>query len=349
MHGCLTVTASAKSNGCHAQPIRQQPVCIRAAQPRRCYDDAASIPGCLEGNHQEFVQTSVYRDMQLILIVFMTVAALVLLALLAIHIGFHPPRRVETGSPADFGMAYRETTINTSGGKRLFAWWLPAAAPSPAIILLHGWGANAELMLPLAVPFHRAGLNVLLLDARNHGRSDAALFSSLPRFAQDAGEAINWVRTQASVACGSIVLLGHSVGGGAVLFEASRRNDISAVVSIAAFAHPEWTMRRYLTRFRMPELFVCWILRYIEWIIGHRYEEIAPLHTACRVTCPVLLVHGTADKTVPLTDALIILNSCRGRPVELLAIENADHDSVDKVEEHGDQLVDFLARTGIVD
>jgi pimeloyl-ACP methyl ester carboxylesterase len=40
-------------------------------------------------------------------------------------------------------------------------------------------------MLPIAAPLRRAGLNVLRVDARNHGGSDSDTFSSLPRFAED--------------------------------------------------------------------------------------------------------------------------------------------------------------------
>lgn len=268
--------------------------------------------------------------------------------LLAVHLGFRAPRRIETGSPADFGLPYQEPSIRTRTGKTLFAWWLPTATPAPTIILLHGWGGNAELMLPLAQPLHAAGLNVLLLDARNHGRSDSASFSSLPRFAEDVAEAIDWVRRQGKGQTDHIVLLGHSVGGGAVLFEASRRRDIAAVISIAAFAHPEWMMRRYLGQFRTPELFTVAILRYIEWVIGHHYDEIAPLYTACRITCPVLLIHGTADETVPVTDALAIRNNCPKESVELLLIENADHESVQMIEQHASQLVSFLTRVGVL-
>jgi len=267
---------------------------------------------------------------------------------IAIHLGFGAPRRIEKGSPADYGLPYRELGIRTSRGKNLFAWWLPAVTPAQTIILLHGWGGNAELMLPLALPLHHAGLNVLLLDARNHGRSDSASFSSLPRFAEDVAEAIGWVKTQCKDQPDGIALLGHSVGAGAVLFEASRRHDISAVISVAAFAHPEWMMRRYLDRFRIPELFKVWVLRYVEWIIGHRYEEIAPMNTTCRVKCPVLLVHGKADQTVPVTDALAIRNNCSAKSIELLLIENADHESVEKIEGHGDQLIVFLMRIGVV-
>jgi len=107
-------------------------------------------------------------------------------------------------------------------------------------------------------------------------------------------------------------------------------------------------MRRYLGRFRVPELFTAWILRYVEWIIGHRYDEIAPIHTACRIKCPVLLVHGTADETVPVTDALAIRKHCNKTSLELLLIENADHESVDLIEEHASQLVSFLTRVGVL-
>jgi len=270
----------------------------------------------------------------------------------AIHIGFRAPRLIEQGSPADFGISFRDIDISTKRGKRLFAWWLPATVPNqimaPTIILMHGWGSNAELMLPLAVPLHRAGMNVLLLDARNHGRSDADNFSSMPRFAEDVAEAIDWIRREGTLQNDQIVLLGHSVGAAAVLLEASRRHDIDAVISLAAFAHPEWMMRRYLGRLPLPKLFVDGILRYVERIIGHRYEAIAPMHTACLVRCPVLLVHGTADVTVPMSDALAIRDQCNKDSVELLLIEGADHESVDKIEMHAAQLIEFLVRSEVM-
>ena len=274
---------------------------------------------------------------------------IIIAAILAmVHIGFRAPRRIQRNSPADYGLAYEETRIRTAAGKQLFAWWVPVAEPAPSLIILHGWGGNAGLMLPLAVPIHQAGLNVLLLDARNHGFSDSAGFSSLPRFAEDAGAAADWVKAHSRDPGKRVALLGHSVGAGAVLLEASRRDDIAAVISIAAFAHPEWMMRRYLARFRIPGFGISWILRYVEWVIGYRYTEIAPMNTACRVQCPILLVHGTADETVPVTDARAIRDHCPGGKPELLLIEGGRHDSVEEVEHHADRLVAFLKQTGIM-
>ena len=278
----------------------------------------------------------------------LTTATVVAIVLLAIHLGFRAPRRVERGSPADLGLTYEEVSIPTVDGKRLFAWWLPGANDAaPTVVLMHGWGGNAELMLPLAKPLHAAGLNVLLPDARNHGRSDSTSFSSMPRFAEDVGAAITWLHTR-TVPPPAIVLLGHSVGAAAVLLEAARRHDIAAVISIAAFAHPDWMMRRQLTRLRLPGPLIDAVLRYVEWVIGHRYDDIAPLNTVRRVDCPVLLVHGKADDTVPATDALAIRGNPGSDQVELLLLDGAGHNSVDLIERHADRLLTFLQRAGVV-
>ncbi|MCW8905579.1 alpha/beta hydrolase [Sedimenticola sp.] len=276
----------------------------------------------------------------------LTLALLASLFLAALHLGFRAPRMRERGTPADLGLAYEAVRIPTASGKQLFAWWLPVSAADTSIIILHGWGGNAELMLPMAQPFQQAGINVLLIDARNHGNSDADTFSSLPRFAEDLDHAIDWLRQKHPVHSRRLALLGHSVGAGAALLSASRKRDITAVISISAFAHPEWMMKRYLQRFHLPDLVVGLVLSYVQWIIGHRFSDIAPLSTVCRIDCPILLVHGRADTTVPVEDARAIAAGCPESNITLLEIDEAEHDSVDKIEQHGFALVSFLQQQG---
>lgn len=267
---------------------------------------------------------------------------LLLAAVLALlHLMFHAPQIPEHGSPRDLGLDYREVRIPTVRGRQLFGWWLPIDPKAPSVVIVHGWGGNAEMMLPLAPPFHSAGMNVLLFDARSHGRSDRDTFASLPRFAEDASRAADWVRTQTPG--GRIVLLGHSVGAGAVLYATSLRSDIAAVISIAAFAHPRWMMQRHLRRLHIPGPVSAWILRYVQWLIGHSYDEIAPIHTICHVRCPVLLVHGERDRTVPVSDARTIKAACARASVELFIVPGAGHDSAIKVQDYGDRLIAFLA------
>jgi pimeloyl-ACP methyl ester carboxylesterase len=189
---------------------------------------------------------------------------------------------------------------------------------------------------------------VLLLDARNHGRSDAAVFTSLPRFAEDVGHAVDWLKRQFPKNSRKIALLGHSVGAGAVLFETSRRDDIAVVISISAFAHPRWMMQRFLNRWYLPAPLAAGIIRYVQWVIQHPYDEIAPIRTLCHINCPVLLVHGKEDDTVPITDAREMIRRCHRDNIQLLEVDEAGHDSVERIEEQSDALVGFLHKAGFM-
>ncbi len=259
-----------------------------------------------------------------------------------IHLGFRAARLREMGTPADHCLAFESVRIPTVRRRSLFGWLLPAPGAVRTVVVLHGWGSNAEQMLPIAAPLRRAGLNVLLCDARNHGNSDSDTFSSLPRFAEDLGKAIDWLKRHHPRRAGRIAVLGHSVGAGAALLEASRNPDISAVISIAAFADPTRVTERYLRHLHLPRPVTGLVIRYVEWLIGYRFETIAPLNTVRQIACPVLLVHGKDDRTVPVDDARRILASGQNACVRLLEIDDAGHDSTDQVEQHAAELLRFL-------
>lgn len=270
----------------------------------------------------------------------------------AMHLGFKAPRILYEDDPAKHQMNFESVKIPTKRGHSLFAWHLLASdKPSAAtVIIMHGWGSNREMMLPLAEPFYQSGMNCLLLDARNHGLSPDDGISSLPQFAQDTEAAINWLKALDPANTGSLALLGHSVGAGAVLLAASKRNDIDAVISLSSFAHPLWLMQRhlqrpqkslYLLRFLAPL-----VMAYTQWMIGHRFEDIAPMNALCSIKCPVLLVHGTKDKIIPLNDMHAIANNCPGKTPEILIINGAGHESIEKVKQHDKDLLDFLKRCG---
>lgn len=226
----------------------------------------------------------------------------------ALHRGLTPPARPQ-GTPAAWGLAGRAVRIPTPRGG-LFAWHapVPGPGPHPAAVLLHGWGGQADDLVPAASHLQARGFTVLLLEARNHGRSDRDGHSSLPRFAEDLEQALDWLRCQPGVDPRRLSALGHSVGAAAVLLVASRRHDLAAVVGVGGFAHPEWVMRRWLAARRIPYRPFGWLVnRYVERVIGARFDDIAPVRRIARVRCPVLLLHGRHDTTVPPADALALV------------------------------------------
>jgi pimeloyl-ACP methyl ester carboxylesterase len=268
------------------------------------------------------------------------------LFLVALHLGFKAPRNIETKTPLDSGIKFQEVTIPTADNKSLYGWLLPVNASNETLIILHGWGGNVELMLPIALPFFKAAINILLIDSRAHGKSDSAMFSSLPRFAEDLGKSIDWLKKEYPKKCRKIALLGHSVGAGAGLFETSKRDDINAIISISAFAHANWMMTRYLQSLHLPHFLIYIILRYVQWLIGHSFNSFAPMSTVCKIPIPILIVHGKDDTTIPIDDARAIIKNCPKPHIELFEVDDAGHESVEKFEEHADVLIQFLDKSG---
>jgi len=283
------------------------------------------------------------------LIVYLIVAIIALLAIASVllKVGYRAPRDSSTHTPQDEGIDYEDFSLTTEKGNTLRGWFLAQPESAPTMVILHGWGASASLMLPLATPLYHAGFNILLFDARNHGRSDSEGQSALPRFAEDLRLAINWLQNSGLRHNGQIILTGHSVGAGAVLYEASMRQDISAVISLSAFAHPEWLMRRQLQKFKLPDFIIKMLLAHIQWIIGVKFEVIAPMNTACKINCPVLLVHGDRDKMVPIADAYAIRDHCTKKSLRLLVLNGGGHNPSGKIKRHLPEVLQFLRKAGL--
>lgn len=251
---------------------------------------------------------------------------------------FAPPQRDANRAPSDLGLAEEPVWLESANGTRLHGWFIPVDDRAPAVIVLHGWGGNAALMLPLAPYLHRAGFHALFLDARNHGRSEHDSFVSMPRFAEDLEVAAVWLRGHPGVT--SIGVIGHSVGAGAAILSASRRADFEAVVSVASFAHPGEMMREQITSIPKPLLTsVFWAM---QRIIGHRFDDFAPRNRIAIVNAPVLLVHGDADRVVPM-DNLHELAAAQP-DAEVLVVPDGGHSDLTPFERHVDDITDFLDR-----
>ena len=289
----------------------------------------------------------------------------------AILRGLRAPRVPHQLNAADLGLApdrLHRTRIPGPRGRNLSAWLvmppgherggpggpdgpggphgLVGAAqpgePVPAVLVMHGWGGNAAMMAPVVPPLHAAGMAVLLLDARCHGHSDGEAFTSMPRFAEDIAAGLAWLRRQPGIDGRRLALIGHSVGAAASLLHASRHHDVRAVASLSSFAHPQEVMRRFMADKRVPYPVLGWyVLRHVQRVIGHTFDAIAPLHTITRLRCPVLLVHGLQDRTVPFDDARRL--QAASADARLLPV-TGDHDLREALMPHADQLVDFLKR-----
>lgn len=233
--------------------------------------------------------------------------------------------------------------IATVGARQLAGWYSPPATPTtPILIVAHGWGSSAALMLPLIAPLHAAGYGILAYDARCHGHSDDDSYSALPRFAEDLDAALDWLAGQHGANAAPRWLLGHSVGAAACLWVARRRPGVAGVISLSAFAHPGELMRRWLTARHIPYWPLGhWLLAQIQQIIGHRFDAIAPLAHLPHLRCPVLLIHGLSDSTVPVSDAHRLHAAASHAGVALCCLPG-DHERPDNLEDCVVQIQRFI-------
>jgi pimeloyl-ACP methyl ester carboxylesterase len=275
-------------------------------------------------------------------------AAMGLLAVnAAIRFWLRAPRVANGVDPSAFGLPFRPVCLPTANGKNLRGWLVNAdgdvGRSAPALIVMHGWGGNSAMMLPLAEPLVRVGYALLFVDARGHGTSDDDTFASLPRFAEDLESAFDWLQVCPGIDPQRIGLIGHSVGAAAALLVASRRSEVAAVVSLASFAHPQRMMRRYLALRRVPFVPFGWyVLGYVQRTIGHRFDDIAPENVVGKIGCAVLLAHGLDDTTVPVDDARLIHARSRIENTHLLLVEG-DHENHDGLKKRAGEVLAFLA------
>ncbi len=208
-------------------------------------------------------------------------------------------------------------------------------------IVVHGWGGSATDLLPVGRLLQEQGLDVLLLDARGHGRSDDTRLTSMPHIAEDVAAAVRWWRTT-DLTSDRLLLVGHSVGAGACLLVARDLPAVDGLVLISCMAHPREVMRRLLVNAGAPRVLTQPVLRMVEQLIGRRFDAFAPIRVLPLIDSPVLIVHGERDSTIPVEDAHAL--AAVARDAEVVIVSRAGHSEIEATPAVATALADLLSR-----
>ncbi|MFI8804012.1 alpha/beta fold hydrolase [Micromonospora chalcea] len=110
----------------------------------------------------------------------------------------------------------------------------------PGVVIAHGFAGSARLMRPLADSVARQGGVAVLLDFAGHGASGSRLPGAgrdderaRARLRHDLDVAVGWLRGRPGVDRDRIVLVGHSMGAGAVVRYAVAHPEIDRTVAIS--------------------------------------------------------------------------------------------------------------------
>jgi len=219
-----------------------------------------------------------------------------------------------------------------------------AVDPREAILLLHGWSGSVTPDLLDVGPFLRRTAAVLGLDFRGHGGSDDAPTTFGLLEVEDVAGALAWLGERG---IRRVAIVGSSMGGitaiasVAVLGDgrlASADRDLDAPAATVEAPRPR--ICAVVADSVTPELAVVVGSR-LRLPFGRRIanrafarmarhvggdpRETQPIDVVALVEdVPLLLIHGDADRTLPLKDARRLAAAAPGGTVHLV-IEGADH------------------------
>jgi len=269
----------------------------------------------------------------------------------------HPP----TMDPSDLGLVFERLEIPTPDGLALPAWWIPSrdGEPGPAVVLVHGWESGRHRTMPNAQFLHAAGYHVLTLDIRGHGaNAPEELPISAGEFGSDALAGVEAALARPEVT--KVAVLGHSMGAIGAILAAAAEPRVAAAVITSTPADPYRLTRQ---TFRLARLPIPDPIAYpLAWLTtrvylaprGHVVDAISATSAIRRYAGPILAIHGTDDRVVPIAHLGRLVAAARAAraeigdgaaPIETLEIPGGQHSWMYEFPAYREAIARFLART----
>ena len=205
----------------------------------------------------------------------------------------------------------------SSGADQVHFWWLPNADPqAPTLLYLHGTFRNIYQNLRKVEALRDAGFSIVALDYRGWGESTPILPSEASIYA-DANLAWGELERRQSDPR-KRVIFGHSMGSGVAVELASQRHggvDYGALILESSFPRLPDVARANGNLGTFAALFAT--------------QEFNSLDKIGRVDAPILMLHGSADNTVPVALGRRLFEAAP-KGTRWVEIENGSHSGLDR-------------------
>lgn len=239
---------------------------------------------------------------------------------------FEPTKEWQT-TPTRMGMKYDEVKIPARQGE-LDAWWVPAGkADSPTVLYFHGNYRNIGNNLDQTRRLHELGYNVLLADYRGYGKSPGGPPSEAKVY-EDAESAWQYLVKVRGSDLKKTFIYGHSLGGAIAIDLAVHHPEAAGLITECTFTSMQ----------AMGEKDYGFLP--IGYLLNQRFDSISKVPA---LKIPVLFIHGTWDKKVPVSMGKQ-LYAAAAEPKKLLLIEGGEHNSSGAIGwvEYQNAVTDFV-------
>lgn len=208
-------------------------------------------------------------------------------------------------SPESVGLeGFAALEIGTEDGERIVAWWAAPSLGGGVVLFLHGTPSTLADTIWRLPDLRKSGFGVLAIDYRGYGGSTGR--PSEPGLRADARAAFDFIRAAAP---GSrIAVFGESLGTG-IAVALARERAVAGVLLNAPYAS---VLR--LFELRGPPL-------PYRMLLTDQFDSEALIGG---MGVPLMILHGTADGTVPVTEARRLYAAARA-PKIMIEVESAGH------------------------
>jgi abhydrolase domain-containing protein 17 len=228
------------------------------------------------------------------------IVSAIVYALAAVGAHYLSLRMIFPRPPVKYSMGPDYVELTAPDGVKLAARYWPNPGAKHTLLYLHGNYEELGSIGEYIPSFVRTGYAVFAFDYRGYGRS-----GGVPNEANvyaDTQLAYNYLRDKLGVPANRIVPFGYSLGGGPAV-ELALRNPVAGLVLQGPFV----SAYRVMTR--------------IPVFPGDKFSN---LRKAARLSCPVMVIHGTSDGIVPFWHGEAIYEAVKARKVNLF-IEGGPH------------------------
>ncbi len=219
-------------------------------------------------------------------------------------------------TPDRMGMKYDALRIPAGKGAdqgELDAWWVPAdgaKSTTPTVLYFHGNYRNIGNNLEHTKRLHDLGFNVLLADYRGFGKSTGGRPSEAKVY-EDAEAVWQYLIKRRDVTPGKSFIYGHSLGGAIAIDLAVHHPEAAGLITEGTFTSMQ----------AMGEKDYGFLP--IGYLLNQRFESLQKMP---ELKIPLLIIHGTWDKKVPVAMAKQ-LYAAAPQPKQLLLIEGGEHNN----------------------
>ena len=228
---------------------------------------------------------------------------------------FYHPIADQIVTPEQVKIAYTREKVGTSDGESLAVWILKSQSPKRGSILhFHGNAENMSTHFLFVAWLTKHGYDVVTFDYRGYGQSSGSIDREGSHL--DGLAMLRWMDRRKE----PFAIVAQSLGGAIAIpaLASLQLRYLQGLIIDSSFASYRDVSRKILGKF-----WLTWALQYpLSFLVS---DELSPLDYAKKIDVPILQIHGTADQTIPMSEAEALFAAFSATNKTFLALENGQH------------------------